>query len=297
MKFKYSGAWPALVTPYGRDGKINLTVLKELVEYLIREKKVDGLYACGSTAQGLMLSLIEREQIAETVFAQANGRVPVIVHVGSLVLPDAVRLACHAADHGAAGVSSITPPLYPDERSLAAYYRVLAGSVPDTPFFPYFFGGGWDFVSLVKRLADLPNLAGAKYTGPNLFELSGLLQLRQENWFVFSGMDEECAYAAMAGTRGNIGSTLNHYPGVYKAIHACIRVGDLAQAVALQQSADRATRAMFKAGFLPALWEALRVIGFECGEPRLPARGLSPEEAAVLRADLAEAEYGDLVKM
>ena len=293
----FHGAWTALATPYTPLGEVNLEVLKDFVEYLIEEQAVDGLYACGSTAQGLFLSVPERQAIAEAVVQQANGRVPVIVHVGTPVLPDAILLAKHAAALGADGIGSVIPPLFSEDAVIQACYRAVAASVPELPFFPYFFNIDRDAVQLATGLLDIPNLAGAKYTGPNLFELKGLLDLRKENWTIFAGMDQQVAYAAMAGSPGNIGSTLNHYPGVYQGIHRLVAAGDLAGALDLQEAANRATRVMSRYGFFGAIWEALRWMGFEFGEPRLPAVGMPAEKVAGFRADLSAAGFWDLVKM
>jgi dihydrodipicolinate synthase/N-acetylneuraminate lyase len=291
----FSGAWPALVTPFTDDDEVNDEVLAALVEHLVG-RGAGGLYACGSTGQGLLLTVEERRRAAEVVLAQAAGRVPVIVHVGSAVLPDAIALARHAAEHGAAGVSSVIPPLFTTLESISAYYRRLAGAVPGMPFFPYLFTGQQDAVALLRALDDLPNLAGAKYTGPDMFELSALLELRRGDWTIFSGMDQQCAYAAMAGSPGNIGSTLNHYPGAYSHIHRCVAAGDLAGALAWQERANRATRVMATYGFFGALWEGLRMLGFECGAPRLPARALSVTEAARFRIDLEAAGFWELAE-
>ena len=291
------GAWPALATPYTTGGAVNLTVLKEFVEYLVADKAVDGLYACGSTAQGLFLSVAERRAITEAVIQQANGRLPVIVHIGSPVLADAISLAKHAADCGADGISSVIPPLYTEDDAIVAYYQAVAGSVPELPFFPYFFNIEKDAVQLAASLLHLPNLAGAKYTGPNLYELKGLLDLRQERWTIFAGMDQQCAYAAMAGSPGNIGSTLNHFPGVYRAIHKSVAAGDLPGALRCQEQANRATRVMSKFGFFGAIWETLRWMGFEFGAPRLPAQGIPADKAPDFRTEMEQAGFWELVKM
>ena len=58
------GAWPALITPSDRDGGVNLSVLRELTAYLLG-KGIGGLYLCGWTGEGLLLSVQERMQVVE----------------------------------------------------------------------------------------------------------------------------------------------------------------------------------------------------------------------------------------
>ena len=73
----FQGAWPALVTPFTADGKVNVPVLRRLVDYLLG-KGVGGFYVCGSTGEGIYLSLPERKLVLETVIEQVNRRAPAI---------------------------------------------------------------------------------------------------------------------------------------------------------------------------------------------------------------------------
>ena len=107
----FSGAWPALVTPFTAKDEVNVSVLRELVDYLI-DKRVGGFYVCGGTGEGLFMSPEERKLVTETAVNQVDGRVPVIAHVGSMIVGDAVQLAAHAQAIGAAGISSVIPPMF-----------------------------------------------------------------------------------------------------------------------------------------------------------------------------------------
>ena len=88
----FNGAWPALVTPFTDQDTVNTTVLRELVDYLL-EKRINGLYLCGTTGEGLYMSQEERKLATETAIDQANGRVPVIAHMGCVAVGEAVELA------------------------------------------------------------------------------------------------------------------------------------------------------------------------------------------------------------
>ena len=292
----FQGVWPALVTPAAADGGVSVPVLRDLVDYLL-DKRVDGFYVCGSTGEGIFMPAAQRELALDTVLQQVRGRVPVIAHVGCVALGDALRLARHAAEAGAAGVSSILPPYYQDQRSLAGYFQALADVASGLPVLSYIFGGPVDAVELLRELMRIPNLAGTKYTGPNMYEFSRIVGLREDDWTVFSGMDEQCVFAAMSGSSGNIGSTLNVMPGVYRRIRQACESGDLERAGALQQQANRLTTVLLSAGFAGALREALRMLGFDCGEPRLPQRPLQPAERERVRAQIDAAGLRDLAAM
>ncbi|MEZ4726763.1 MAG: dihydrodipicolinate synthase family protein [Caldilineaceae bacterium] len=290
------GAWPALLTPFTADNRVNVPVLRRLVDYLI-DKGSSGLYVCGSTGEGVYMTVAERKEVLECVVEQVNGRVPVIAHVGAVALPDATTLAGHAQVAGADGVASIIPPLYNNVPSTVAYFTALGAAAPELPLFTYIFGGPADAVALMQALTDIPTLAGSKYTGPNMFEFRRIVELGQGAWTVFSGMDEQCVFAAMFGASGNIGSTLNYMPGLYREIHAAVQRGDLARGVELQLAANRITGAMIDAGFMGALKAVMTRLDFDCGACRLPNRTLSAEQQPALFAQLDALNFDALTQM
>jgi N-acetylneuraminate lyase len=292
----FNGVWPALVTPFTADDTVNVSVLRELVDYLIG-KKVSGFYVCGTTGEGIYMSMAERKLVAETVLHQVNGRVPVIAHVGCVAAGDAAELARHARQAGADGVSSVLPPLYRTTQSLYAYYAKIADAAPDLPLLTYIFGGPVDAVGLMRELMKIPSVAGAKYTGPNMYEFRSIVELRRDNWTVFSGMDEQCLFAAMFGSSGNIGSTLNFMPGVYRKIHECCKNGDLERGSQLQLQANRVTKVAISFGYSGALKEIMKILGFNCGKARLPNLHLPAEKRDALRDGLQAAGFSELADM
>ena len=294
--FSFSGAWPALVTPFTAEDKVNVAVLREIVEYLI-DKRVGGFYVCGGTGEGLFMSPEERTLVTETVVDQVNGRVPVIAHVGTMIVGDAARLAEHAQEVGAAGISSVIPPMFQNSESLYTYFARVGAAAPDIPLLTYIFGGPTDAVALMRQLMDIPTVAGAKYTGPNMYEFREIVDLRADNWSIFSGMDEQCIYAAMQGACGNIGSTLNYIPGIYREIHNSYQKGNIARGQHLQVRANQVTRVLFSFGFFGALKEVMRMLGFDCGKPRLPQFPFATEKQDELRAELEAIDFFTVAKM
>ena len=294
--FSFSGAWPALATPFTAEDEVNVGVLRELVEYLL-DKGVGGFYVCGGTGEGLFMSPKERRLVTDTVVDQVNGRAPVIAHVGSMIVGDAVQLAEHAQEAGAAGISSVIPPMFQNSVSLYTYFERVGAAAPDIPLLTYIFGGPTDAVALMRRLMEIPAVAGAKYTGPNMFEFREIVELRRDNWSIFSGMDEQCIYAAMQGACGNIGSTLNYIPGIYREIHDSYNRGDIAKGQELQVRANQITGVLFSYGFFGALKEVMRMLGFDCGAPRLPQLPFAAERRDELRAELEAIDFFTVAEM
>lgn len=293
----FRGIWPALVTPSNEDNTVNTDSLCALVDYLI-DKNVDGFYVGGTTGEGIFMPLSQRKVLAETVLNHVNGRVPVMLHVGAISIDDAIDLAHHAREHGAVGVSSIIPPMYTSLDTIVPYYKQLAASVEDLPFLAYILNPTLDSVMFMQQLVKIPNLAGTKYTGPNMYEFRQILDLGRGKWTMFSGMDEQCLYAAMMGATGAVGSTLNIMPSVYKKIHLHIEAEQFAEAQALQVRANQVTETMISVGFSGALKEILsHLLGQSIGEPRLPRLPLTQDQKKRLFRKLGETDFDDLVAM
>ena len=65
------------------------------------EHGADGVFACGTTGEGILLSLEERRRVAVAFRAAVRGRL--IVHAGAQSTRDTAALAAHAAEIGADG--------------------------------------------------------------------------------------------------------------------------------------------------------------------------------------------------
>lgn len=292
---EFRGAWPALITPFDNGGAVNAPVLRRLVDYLL-EQGVDGFYITGSTGEGVYIPTAQRKIAVATVVEQVNSRVPVIAHIGSMVTADAVELAQHARDAGADAVSSIIPPQYTRLESIEAYYAEIASAVPSTPVLAYILGAPVNAVTFMQRLREIDNVTGAKYTGPNMYEFRQIVEMGDESrlggWSIFSGMDEQCVFAALFGSCGNIGSTLNYMPRTYKAIHAAVAAGDCLKARDLQLQANKVTEVMINAGFMSALHAVMDRLGFPTGGPRLPNLALTKMQQDALFARLDAVGFG-----
>ena len=92
---KFEGVIPALVTPLNNDETINVPVLRDLIEYLIKQD-ADGFYIGGATGEGIALRTEERMILAEESVKAIDKRVPAIVQIAAMDFNDAVTLAKHA---------------------------------------------------------------------------------------------------------------------------------------------------------------------------------------------------------
>jgi N-acetylneuraminate lyase len=202
------GLWPALLTPVTSEGKVNEKELEKIIELIVAQQ-LDGIYLLGSTGQGFLYAEEERKHIAKLSLEITNKRLPVIVHVGALSTDESVRLAQHAAAHGADGISSVGPIYYATSPAMGLQHYKRIANATTLPFFPYQIGNAPMTDDMIKQLLEIPNVKGLKLTTGNLLEISAINIKSKGAWKLFSGADELMCHAAVCGTVGAIGSTYN----------------------------------------------------------------------------------------
>lgn len=211
MKNGFKGLWPAMFTPVDTNGDPAFDQIEKLTDLLISQE-MDGLYILGSTGQGVLFSHEQRKQVTEVVTKVAAGRVPIIAQVGALTTEQSIQLTVHAEKCGVDGISSVGPIYYAASPDTAIqHYRSIAQAT-SLPFIPYQLGDNsipGDTISFVKRLLEIPNVAGMKLTTNQLLEISLIHNYAGDRLSLFSGSDELFCHASLCGTVGAIGSTYN----------------------------------------------------------------------------------------
>ncbi|MFN2154607.1 MAG: dihydrodipicolinate synthase family protein [Anaerolineae bacterium] len=290
---RFAGVWPALVTPLTEEEELNVEVTQQLVDHLIAAG-IGGLYVCGGTGEGILLPRDLRQQLAEVVIEQVEGRVPVIVHVGATATADTLLLAAHAEQVGADGVAAI-PPFYYQVgfEGIREHYQLIADA-SSLPLYLYYIPSTTGVTLNAEQmweLCQIPKVRGFKYSAFDMYLLEQILSLGSGTLNVFSGPDQLMAPMLTVGVDGAIGTTYNLLPTHFVRLYQAFRSGDIAGARALQSQANRVIDAFIRHGGLPAVKEMMRMLGFDCGYCRRPFRRLSNEEVAALRADLDRIDF------
>lgn len=242
----------------------------------------DGVFACGTTGEGILLSLEERQRAAVLFRAAVRGLL--VIHCGAQNSRDTTLLAAHAAEIGADGVAVIPPPYFPlDADGLTAHFVAAARACAPLPFFIYAFAARSGYPvppEVVARVAAaVLNLAGLKVSESPLAAVEPYLELGLP---VLVG-SEPLIPATMA--RGAAGSV----SGLAAALPEVVRAGlDAADAAAEGRLA--AVRSAMEAQ--PFIASVKHVLGRR-GVPvrpdmRAPMRPLTASEAGRLDAALEE---------
>ncbi|MBO7519289.1 MAG: N-acetylneuraminate lyase [Clostridia bacterium] len=281
---KISGIIPALVTPFDKNGKIDHGALTALVKRLL-EQGVGGFYACGSTSECFLMTDDERKAVLETVIKAADGRAPVIAHVGNIGSEKTCELARHARMAGAAAVSSVPPFYYRFSfEEIASYYGDIANAVPELPLIVYnipIFSGVEINSDNLKTIIDASGAQGLKYTSYNLFEMEKISR-RFPQLTIFNGHDEVYLNALSDGATSAIGSTFNIMAPKFIKLKELYEAGDIPAAEKKQSEINVIIEMMIKVGVNQSVKYLLTKSGIDCGDCRKPFAKITPSQAECL---------------
>jgi N-acetylneuraminate lyase len=288
------GILPATITPLDDKGRFAPAIFEQLLDRLYGTG-VHGVYVCGTTGEGMLQPIEQRKAIVETAVACTPHGRHVIVHVGAASLDEAVTLSSHAAKAGAHAISSL-PPLSGQFAfsEVLRYYEALARA-SELPLLVYYFPDVSASIATAEQLETLcalPNVFGVKFTDFDLYKMALMTDPARS---VFNGRDEVLAAGLLMGANGGIGTFYNVLPELFVRIYRAATAGQWEEARLAQQRANVFIRITLQFPLFPAVKQILTWSGLDCGACLPPRARLSAEQQALLRQNLVDAGFGDLI--
>jgi N-acetylneuraminate lyase len=288
----FSGLFAAVHTPMDARGELELSRVPAQVEHVLADG-VAGMFVCGTTGEFASLTVTERRRVLETFIECAQGRVPIIAHVGHTCLRDARALAQHAAAAGANAIA-FSPPTYFVPASIDVLVDSclqVAEAAPELPLLYYHIPAMTGMaIPLVDFLRDagrrIPSLAGAKYTCETLNDFIQCVRLEGGRYLMMFGRDEMLLSALAAGATAAVGTSYNFAAPVYRALWNAYNAGRLETAREWQHRAAQMIRIMGGHGGVRASKTIMQLIDCDCGPVRLPLGPVDQAERAAIKKEL-----------
>ncbi len=216
---KFFGSIPAIITPFKKNGSLDLAALKRLVKFQI-EGGIDAIVPCGSTGEAATLTPEEYEIVIETVVKEVNGRVPVIAGAGSNNTERAVFFSRIAKKAGADALLHVTP-FYnkPTPNGLVAHFKKIAEEVK-LPIVIYNVPGRTGSnvsPSVILRIArEVPQVKAVKEASGSITQMMEIVHLAltkgPKDFSVLSGDDAFTLPLIASGGQGCISVVCNEIP-------------------------------------------------------------------------------------
>jgi dihydrodipicolinate synthase/N-acetylneuraminate lyase len=268
------GAIAAAVTPLKDGGRtLDPDSFAPLIRFLATGG-IDGVLACGTTGEGVLLTLAERRHVAEGFLAVRPDGFQVAVHAGAQTTRDTVALAAHALEIGADAVAVIAPPYFPlGGRELFDHFRSAADACDPLPFYVYEFAARSGYAIPVEVIEQLHreqrNVVGMKVSDTPFDAIEPYLV---DGMDVFIGSEPLVRAGMERGAIGAVSGLASAWPEVVASLvhehspEAHLRVVELR---------ERLEGIPFHAALKQVLTD--RGVLFH-GDVRPPLRGLTLEE-------------------
>ena len=290
--FKLKGVVPPMITPFDKEGNLDIDNLEKLVTFL--KDRVDGLYICGSYGCGPMMSVEERKKVTEVTVTVVDGKIPIVAHTGTTNTRDTVELTKHAEEVGCAAASAVGPYYFHhNEDSLLEFYSSMLNAVKsDFPIYVYHnpkFSGYEIPLNTMKKLKKM-GIHGVKDATFDILTFATYMrQLADDNFDIALGTEAMWLAARSLGCEAFIPGLGNALPeicrkmyqeGINNDFEACRKtqfiVNELRDVMYLAKSTQLAIYAM------------LEIRGIVKTYPRSPFVPASEDEKEAIKKRLCE---------
>ncbi len=212
----FKGVYTAIVTPFDKDGSLDIKGLEGLIEFQI-ENNISGIVPVGTTGESPTLTVKEHIKIVEHTCRTVNGRVKVIAGTGSNNTDEAIELSGLAKASGADATLQVAPYYNkPTQEGIFRHYKKIAEEV-DLPLIVYNIpartGRNIETETMV-RLAGLPNIVAVKEASGSISQIMEVIEKTPDDFAVLSGDDAVTLPLMAAGGTGLISVASNLYPGL-----------------------------------------------------------------------------------
>lgn len=271
---KFKGVFVALNTIYDEDDSINIEEIQKLIK-VYKSKGVRGVYVCGSTGEGFLLSTEERMLVAQAVKEAAGEDFTVIVHVGCAGTKESIKLAKHAEKIGIDAISAVPSVYYRlSPQCVEKHWNGIIEST-DLPFIIYNIPQLTGFhlpLDLFERMANNPKVIGIKNSEEPVYNMERYRTIAGENFVIFNGSDEQYLGGRLMGANAGIGGTYGVMPELFVELDRLINNNEIEKAKTLQYKINEI---IFDLLSLPSLYGAAKQIisirfGIKAGQPRSP---------------------------
>ncbi len=263
----------ALITPFKEDGSVDYDALLRLVEYQV-QNGIDFLCVLGTTAETPTLTAEEKKKIKSLVIERVNGRVPILLGVGSNCTQTVIDTI---KNDDMTGVDAllIAVPYYnkPSQEGIYQHYKAIAQSTK-LPIVLYNVPGrtGVNMTAATTlRLAhDFDNIVAIKEASGDISQMDEIIKKKPENFDVISGDDGITFPLITLGAVGVISVIGNAFPREFSRMTRLALAGDYNSALTIHHQFTELFKLLFVDGNPAGVKAMLSMMGMIENRLRLP---------------------------
>lgn len=283
----FTGVCTALVTPF-LNGHINYPMMEMLLKRQI-DAGIRAVVVCGTTGESPTLSDEEKLELFRRCKQYVGDSCMIIAGTGSNATDHAVALSKAAQAEGADALLVVSP--YYNKATPAGLYSHFLSIAHNVsiPLIVYNVPSrtGVDIpVSVYQKLSQIPNIAGVKEASSDICKITKIRHHCGADFSIWSGNDDQVVPVMSLGGQGVISVLSNVLPEETNAMAAAALAGDFDTAAELQSHLLPLIELLFSEVNPIPVKAAMKYIGYDCGDCRLPLTTLSANIADKLKACL-----------
>lgn len=218
---KLKGTGVALITPFNEDRSVDVVSLIKLVEYQI-ENGIDYIVVLGTTAESATLSKEEQEIVKKTILQTNNGRLPLVLGMGSNNTTALVNEIKSTNFEGFDAILSVSPYYNkPTQEGIYAHFEAVANA-SKIPVILYNVPGrtssNMEVETVAKLAYNFKNIIGIKEAKGDIVQAMKLIDATPDDFLVISGDDMITLPMVLAGGAGVISVIAQGFPNQFSAM-------------------------------------------------------------------------------
>ncbi|MCT4171636.1 dihydrodipicolinate synthase family protein [Elizabethkingia anophelis] len=234
-KLNWEGIYPAVLTPFTKDGEIDFDMFAKNTEAQIKAG-VQGIILAGTLGEASALETEEKFELLKFAKAITDGRIPVILNLSENTTRSAVNYAKKAKELGADGLMLLPPMRYKaDNREVVEYFKAVA-SATDLPILIY--NNPVDYgihvtLDMFDELINYPTIQAVKESTRDLANVTRMINRFGKRIKILGGVDTICLETLMLGADGLVAGLVDAFPNETMAMYNYVKAGEYDKAVAV----------------------------------------------------------------
>ena len=233
--FEWKGVFPALLTPFTADDKLDLPLFEKNLEAQLTAG-VEGIILGGTLGESSVLTIDEKEKLVAFALEKTAGRVPVILNIAEGATREALHQAALAEKWGADGLMLLPPMRYKsDHRETVTYFKTIANATK-LPIMIY--NNPVDYkievtIDMFKELAVCPNITAIKESTRDVTNVTRLINAFGDRFKILCGVDTLAMEELCLGAHGWVAGLVDAFPAETVAIYKLVTAGRIEEAAKL----------------------------------------------------------------
>lgn len=236
MNSKFFGTGVALVTPFKTDLSVDISALKNIVNYNI-DNHIDYLVISGTTAESITITKQEKQKITAIIVEETAGRVPLVLGIGGNNTSEIINEIKSTDLTHIDAILSVSPYYTkPTQEGIYQHFKAISEASPVAILLynvPGRSSKNMEPETVLRLANNFKNIIGIKEAGNSMSQYLQLLKNKPKEFLVISGDDDLALSVTLAGGAGVISVIGQAFPKEFSEMIALGLKGDTKAAYAI----------------------------------------------------------------